>query len=86
MKLDFDMIFCLNATQNLVAEQCVSDIYMIFHFKEAQHLVAEHYTKEISTLFSTSWRLRNWLLSIMKEILNQYFAFKSRSKLGCRTL
>ena len=69
MKVDFDMIFRLNAAQKLVAEHCVSDFYMIFHLKAAQHLVAEHYMKEISTWFSTSWRLRNWLQSIMNEIL-----------------
>ena len=31
MKVDFDMIFRLNAAQKLVAEHCVSDFYMIFH-------------------------------------------------------
>ena len=49
MKVDFDMISRLNATQKLVAEHCVSDFYMIFHLKAAQQLVAQHYMKEIST-------------------------------------
>ena len=57
MKVDFDMIFRLNAAQKLVAEHCVSDFYMIFHLKAAQHLVAEQYMNEISTWFSTSWGL-----------------------------
>ena len=67
MKVDFDMIFRLNAVQKLVAEHCVSDFYMIFHLKAAQHLVAEQYMNEISTWFSTSWGLRNWLQGIMKD-------------------
>ena len=54
MKVDFDMIFRLNAAQKLVAEHCASDFCMIFHLKAAQHLVAEHYMNEISTRFSTS--------------------------------
>ena len=49
MKVDFDIIFRLNASQKLVAEHCVIDFYVIFHLKAAQHLVAEHYMKEIST-------------------------------------
>ena len=48
MKVDFDMIFRLDAAQKLVAEHCVSDFYMIFHLKAAQHLVAEQ--SEFSTL------------------------------------
>ena len=58
MKIDFDMIFRLNAAQKLVGENCVSDFYMIFHkggstlgcralwifhFTVDQNLVAEHY-------------------------------------------
>ena len=60
MKVDFDLIFRLNAAQKMVAEHCVSDFYMIFHIKAAQHLVAEH------SEFSTLWRLINWLQSTMK--------------------
>ena len=48
MKVDFDMIFRLNAAEKLVAEHCVSDFYMIFHLKAAQHLIAEH--SDFSTL------------------------------------
>ena len=68
MKVDFDMIFRLNAAQKLIAEHCVSDFYMIFHLKVTQHLVEEHYIKEISTWFSVLWRLRNLLQSSMKYI------------------
>ena len=42
MKVDFDMIFRLNAAQKLVAKLCVRDFYTIFHLKAAQHLIAEH--------------------------------------------
>ena len=48
MKVDFDMIFRLNAAEKLVAEHCVSGFFMIFHLKAAHHLVAEH--SEFSTL------------------------------------
>ena len=48
MKVDFDMIFRLNAAQNMVAEHYIITFYMIFHFKAAQNLVAEH--SEFSTL------------------------------------
>ena len=36
MKVDFDMIFRLNAAQNMVAEHYIIEFYMIFHFKAAQ--------------------------------------------------
>ena len=42
MKVDFDMIFRLNAAQKLVAKHCVRDFYTIFHLKAAQHFIAEH--------------------------------------------
>ena len=48
MKVDFDVIFRLNAAQNMVAEHHIIKFYMIFHFKAAQNLVAEH--SEFSTL------------------------------------
>ena len=39
MKVDFDIIFRLNAAQKLIAEHCVSDFYVIFHLKAAEHLL-----------------------------------------------
>ena len=39
---------------------------MIFPIKEAQKMVAENYMKEISTWFSTLWRLKTWLQSTME--------------------
>ena len=70
MKVDFDMIFHLNAAQKLVAEHCVSDFYMIFHLKAAQHLVAEH--SEFSTL---RW-IKTWLQSTMKYNFDMIFHIK----------
>ena len=60
MKVDFGMIFRLNAAQKLVAEHCASDFYVILHLKEAQHLVTVH--SEFSTL---RW-IKTWLQSTMK--------------------
>ena len=57
MKVDFDMIFRLNAAQQLVAEHCVSDFYLIFYLKAAQHLIAEH--SEFSTLMWIKTRLQS---------------------------
>ena len=74
MKVDFDMIFRLNAAQKLVAEYCVSDFYMIFHLKVAQHLVAEH--SEFSTL--------RWIETWLQSTLN--FPYQRGSKHGCRAL
>ena len=70
MKVDFDMIFRLNAAQKLVAEHCVSDFYMIFHLKAAQHVVADH--SEFSTL---RW-IKTWLQSIMKYNFDMIFLIK----------
>ena len=39
---------------------------MIFPIIEDQKMVAEHYMKEISTWFSTLWRLKTWLQSTME--------------------
>ena len=45
-EIDFDMIFRLNAAQNLVV------FYMIFHFiNAAQNLVAEHYERDFDLIF-----------------------------------
>ena len=70
MKVDFDMIFHLNAAQKLVAEHCVSDFYMIFLLKAAQHLVAEH--SEFSTL---TW-IKTWLQGTMKYNFDLIFPIK----------
>ena len=58
MKVDFDMIFRLNAAQKLVGEHCsLSDFYLIFHLKAAKHLIAEH--SEFSTLMWIKTRLQS---------------------------
>ena len=71
MKVDFDMIFSLNAAQKLVAEHCVSDFYTIFHLKAAQHLVEEH--SEFSNL---RW-IKTWLQSTVKYNFDLIFLIKN---------
>ena len=52
MKVDFDMIFRLNAAQNLVVKHYIIEFYMIFHFiNAAQNLVAEHYERDFDLIF-----------------------------------
>ena len=80
MKVDFDMIFRLNAAQKLVAQHCVSDFYKIFHLKAAQNLVAQH--SEFSTL---RW-IKTWLQSPMKYNFDMIFPHQRGSKHGCRAL
>ena len=43
---DFDMIFHLKTTKNLVAKHYESDFDMTFHFKAAENLVAQHYERD----------------------------------------
>ena len=75
IKVDFDMIFRLNAAEKMVAEHYIIEFYMIFHFKAAQNLVAEH--SEFSTL---RW-IKTLLKSTMKYNFDIIFPIKETQKM-----